>query len=330
MQVAATSGCRTETAYEWFQRSQRARVAHSAAPPKDPTAAAWTFSRPSSTTGGTGLAFVDAALRRDNVHNLPVVDVRGASGTGKTWTMVSLAARFAVATRPSQFVLRPRPNHDGYEDDADDDADGSQQQPLPQVIVLDSQYNLTLSKLTYAVRSMLLRRMSSSETMTTQDNEEEMQDHAVQFERDMQDCLRRIQIAHSADLAGWVPILEAMRHHLAQTASDHPTLILWDGFLSEPQAVHEAARMEVIRQLERLLLDCSVLLVTTTTTQENQYRGSSSGGSNRREWERFITHRIRLDRNQGGTNNNNNNHEYFATVHGAQIPFSISMAGILS
>lgn len=357
---------RTETAHEWFLRSQRARAAHHTAPPKDPSAAAWAFCRPPSSSssstshyqgGGTGISFVDAALRRDThslvqqhhqqQQSLPVVDLRGASDTGKTWTVLSLAARFAVATRPSQFASHQQQAWSNILGQGDD----SLFQPpplLPQVLVLDSQYNVTLPKLVYAVRSMLLRRMSSDSaggtTMTQlqqEHDEEELQDKEVQFQGDMEDCLRRIQIVHSSQgdsLSGFVPILEMMRHQLAQTAADHPTLILWDGFLSEPDSANEGARMEVIRQLERLLLDCSVLLITTTTTAAHDAQHARTS-SHRREWERFITQRIRLDRNstttsttggQSSSTISNNSHEYLATVHGAQIPFSISMAGILS
>ena len=330
-----------ETAYEWFQRSQRARIARSVAPPTNPTAAAWAFCRPSTATTssssasfGTGIAFVDAALQRRVFHpqhqqqqQLPVVDIRGSTDTGKTWTIISLAARFVVATRKSQFLVAtghpPQREDDGW--------------IPPQVIVFDSQCNVTLPKLVYAVRSLLLRRLSGSGAgpSTQEETAEQLHEKTVHFERDMEDCLSRIQVAQNSsqggDLTGWVPILETVRHQLAPTAADHPTLLLWDGFLSEPDAVsHEGARMEVIRQLERVLLDCSVLLITTTTTNTSVVSGAPDhGGRHRKEWERFITQRIRLDCTAAHSNHNSH-YEYLATVHGTQIPFSISMAGILS
>ena len=360
-----------ETAYEWWQRSQRARIAQSVAAPQDPSAAAWAFCRPSitnsssdaavaimnNTSSGTGIAFVDAALRSSAIQpqqpqsSLPVVDVRGATDTGKTWTVVSLAARFVVATRLSQFSFEKRRKQQQQQSSSMMLEDREVESMQPQVIIFDSHYSVTLPKLVYAVRSLLLLRLSGSGTATakTDENDDEWQDKAMHFEQDMKDCLSRIQIAHSpqGDLTGWVPILETTRVQLAPTAADHPTLILWDGFLSEPDATkNEGARMEVIRQMERLLLDCSVLLITTTTAISAQESGSrssttrshttSTNGHNRREWERFITQRIRLDRRCSHTatahNNStgNNNHEYLASVHGAQIPFSISMAGILS
>ena len=82
--------------------------------------------------------------------------------------------------------------------------------------------------------------------------------------------------------------------------------MLWDGFLCEPEARHEAMRMEVIRQIERLLLECSVLWITTASNERFRW-----------DWDRFVTHRIRLE-------------DGLATVCGSQIPYQVSMAGILS
>jgi hypothetical protein len=266
-----------------MQRSRRRRAA--AATPQDPASAAWAFVRPTSAAGGTGIAFLDAALRRrpsraDNA--LPVVEIRG--DVGKTWTLVSLAARFVVATRPSQFAER--------------DESSSWTTALPQVVVLDSKYDVTTSKLAYAVRSTLLRRLSNSSREV--------------FERDMEDCLGRIHVATADDIGGWVPLLEALRCSLTPLESDTPTLVLWDGFLSEPGQT-EASRMEVVRQLDRLVEECSVLVVTTGQTAQPS-------------WERFVTHRIRLERNLS----TDSGHEFLATVHGARIPFSISLSGVLS
>lgn len=317
----------TESAFDWWQRSKRHRNENGpVAAPKDPGTAAWAFGRPTAVRG-TGIAFVDAALRRQavatpaaaaatsipshlNCHSssLPVLDIRGDSFTGKTWTLVSLAARFVVATRPAQFP--------GLVQDEDI--------LLPQVIFLDSTYDVTVPKLSYAVRSMLLRKLSSTTPVEDDSSDcrlESTQDPSQVFESDMKDCLSRIHLATADDLAGWVPVLETIRQQLSQAASEHPTVLLWDGFLSEPQQ-SEAARMEVIRQLERLLTECTVLLITATGSS---YRRG-------REWDRFVTHRIRLDRNDTSTNASagNHQHEYVATVYGAQIPFSVSSAGILS
>jgi hypothetical protein len=266
---------RTETAYEWLQRSRRKRAL--AEVPHDPASAAWAFVR----SGGSNIAFLDAVLRRQASEQLPVIDVRG--DCCKTWTVVSLASRFAVATRSSQFQTP-------LAEDA---------VSMPHVIVLDSTHDVTTAKLAYAVRSNLLRQSGSS--------------NPGDFKKDTESCLARILVASADDISGWVGLLETLRCKLSPVSSEHPTLVLWDGFLSEPH--NEASRMEVIRQLARLVQECSVLLLTT------------SSGNRKHEWDKFVTHRIRLDRNHSASVDG---HEFLATVHGSRIPFSLSLAGILS
>jgi hypothetical protein len=270
---------RTETAYEWLQRSRRKRAL--AEVPHDPSSAAWAFVRASSSSGGSNISFLDAVLRRQTTDQLPVIDVRG--DCCKTWTVVSLASRFAVATRSSQFQTP-----------SVEDATS-----IPQVIVLDSTHDVTTSKLAYAVRSNLLRQSGSS--------------NPGDFQKDAEECLARIHVATVDNISGWVSLLEALRCKLSPMSSEHPTLVLWDGFLSEPH--NEASRMEVIRQLARLVQECSVLLLTT------------SSGNRKHEWDKFVTHRVRLDRNHSASVDG---HEFLATVHGSRIPFSLSLAGILS
>jgi hypothetical protein len=121
-----------------------------------------------------------------------VVDIRGGPGTGKTWTLITVAARFVVATRPSLFaktssttaamesgsVDTNNNNADDEEEengnnggnnlkqnngiDEDDDISNNSAPaaaataPLPQVIFLDTTMNVTPDKLYYAVRSTLL------------------------------------------------------------------------------------------------------------------------------------------------------------------------------
>ena len=275
----------TESAWDWFQRSQKAK----AAPPSDVAAAAWAFCR-----GGTGIAFVDVALKRS--QNLPVVDIRG--NKGKTITAMSLVARYVVATRSSQ-----------YSSDSGDD-----QITAPHAFLLDSCFDVFIPRLVHIVRSTLLRKITGT------CDEEDLQN-------DLEVFLRRIHIVTSSDgMAGWVPLVETLRHRL--NTLTFPTLVVWDGFLTEPDAGDEATRMEgtlymhvihskncltdyaypplccsVIRQVERILLSCTTLLVTTTRR--------------RREWERYVTQRIHLD-------------ESAATIAGTRVPFQLSSSGILT
>jgi len=372
---------RTETAYDWMQRSRRKRRMDRI--PTDPSSAAWAFARGgggrrrnrgNNEDGddgaarsrqqqqqhayyGTGISFVDVALqqrRRRSIrqsaaasaatgdrlqHQLPVVDIRPRDALpssysrgheqqcGKTWAVVTLAARFAVATRPSQFPDSGNKSAQAFGDCGNDPPPSPQAaSELPQVIILDSSYGVTKNKLVYAVRSALLRQQPWTGDGAN-NNPNDPDAVAVAFERDMTSCLGRIHLATAGDATEWIPILESVRCKL-RSVTDHPTLILWDGLLTEP-LLDEAQRNEIIRQVSRLLDECTVMFVATTTSGNYQNRYY--------EWDKFVTHRIRLDRetapadalllreNNGGTGT-----EYTATVYGSHFPFNVSLAGVLS
>jgi hypothetical protein len=192
-----------------------------------------------------------------------------------------LAARYAAETRPSRFRSK--------KDTAIEE--------LPQVVILDSNHDAIASRLLCAVRSVLLRHSP--------------EDHGLQQE--IASCMSRINYVFSEDKAGWVPILESLRSRLVSASSDHPTLLLWDGFLSD--VGEPAVGMEVIRQLTRLMRDCTVLLVTATLPTRRFPA-----------WDRHVTQRVTLEQvnpiPEGG-------HDCCATVHNSKIPYTISSGGIL-
>lgn len=316
----------TETAYDWMLRWRRNQSMSLI--PTDPSSAAWTFLRPhaeatvtvgdcNNSTRGTGINFIDSVLKRRicstiqksepiNTNTIPVISIYGEQG--KTWTLISLAARFLVATRPSKFPeYQRKKQHDAFRRSSTSNA--AHQNDVPNVIVLDSKHDITICKLIYVIRSTLLRDMSSSNV-----NEVELK---TTFEEDMEDCLSRIHIATiSEDPAGWIPILECIRVQLLPLSSVHPTLILWDGYLSEP-CWTESIKLNIVRQVEYLLRECTVFMVMT-----------SSSLFRKREWERFVTDRIRLDWKSSKIDTDLS--ELEAIVNGTIIPFSISSAGILS
>lgn len=272
----------SETALAWIQRTQRRRALLGV--PRDPAGAAWSFLRPTSRTGGTGLAFLDAALRRPSQSSAPpwpVVELRGTRG--KSSTLLTLAARFVVATRPSQFEATPH---------------GRPTPPLPMVILLDSTGDMTVGHLAHVVRSTLLRCGGEPTD-------------ANGWQDELEECLGRIQVGYVTQALEGVALLETLRARLATTQSEHPTLLLWDGYLDT--FYDETSRMEVVRQMARLLRDCSVPFVYAASTL-------------RRGWDKYVTHRIRLeaDPSEAGPTVG------VATVHGTRIPFSISSAGVLS
>ena len=252
------------------------------------------------------MAFVDEALRHRSPkqdqqdgrrQRFPVLDIRGDAGCGKTWTVITLAARFVAATVPSHFK-QPKDHNRSVV-------------VAPRVVVLDSMYDITATKLAYAVRSALLLKPDGP-------SDEE------QLQRDAECCCRRIHVATASRTTDWVAALESIRNELVQAAASlppdqqlPPTLLLWDGFLDEP--TNEAERTEVMRQLARILHDCPVMFVSTASPSARRY-----------EWEKHVTHRVRLRRDQQASSVASSQQRFVATVLGNRIPYSVSLAGILS
>lgn len=170
----------TETALEWFQRSQHKRAA--ADTPTDPSSGAWAFLR-----GASGITPVDAAWRTPSANScLPVITLEGS--VGKTWTLLSLAARFVVATRKTRFAADTASTEDKTS------CAPSIVQKGPFVILLDSKFDMTIPKLAYIVRSTLLREPGITDQT---------------LETEIEDCMSRIHLAMVDEVKdAWVPILE--------------------------------------------------------------------------------------------------------------------------
>lgn len=199
----------------------------------------------------------------------PVVVLEGPQDVGKTWMLLSLAARFVVETRASIF-------------DNDDEENRNPVKDRPKVLFFDSNYDFTISQLVYIVHQRLrivrqreekkiANNRNSGDIDVQKNYEMQQRDHPqcqhqpfdqiqleeeyerqekerLFIERDLEDCLSRIHIIHVDDgSTGWIPILEAMTHRLKQDytggsrnetdnssfPSSPPTLLLWDGFLSD-------------------------------------------------------------------------------------------------
>ncbi|CAJ1942332.1 unnamed protein product [Cylindrotheca closterium] len=347
----------TETALDWYRRSQRQRAA--AQIPTDPSSAASAFVR-----GASGFAPLDAAWRTPSsssslssfhpatqhvqhsanhgyVHNYPVVILEGS--IGKTWSLLSLAARFVVVTRASRFDKNDANedvNEDVNEDQVMEEAEtptsptstktsnnnskssSSSSSQQPQVILLDSNWDLTISKLAYMVRSTLLREPSFHAV-----TEETLEGH-------VEGCLRRIHLATVDEVQdAWVPILECLRCKLKDdtttTNQQHPTLLLWDGFYTNNNNNNNddddaSKQPEIRRQVLRLLHDCSITMVATG-------RGSSHHLDWLRDNHKRDLHRVQLEKQHpqkmGGSSNKE---DCYAIVNGTKMPFSISLGGVLS
>lgn len=280
------------------KRRRRRRRRYSSDNPETPAAAAWAFFRGTS----TGIPFVDASLRRHHQVEdaLPVLELRDATGdTGKTRAMVALAARFVVTTRSSLFASSTKDpkNASGAMKDTNAIADNEtttpqenegavvaressepplkqkqRNHPLPRVILLDSTMDVTSLHFVNAVSSQLIRHQ--------QQQTRQHSPSSASLEYDIASSVRRIHYAHVDDPREWVAVLESIRCQLlgqkkkqqeqAATMMDEnedettPTLLLWDGFLSEP-GITRGIQKEVARQLALLLKDCPVGLIYTTS-----------------------------------------------------------------
>ena len=322
-----------ETALQWFQRCQRALIQereHTTTSPQDPASAALSFLR-----GNSGIAYVDEAWKRisrqrllspagmsqtnshssqsssrhfhQQQHNSSVVVLEGS--VGKTWTLLSLAARYVVATRASRFANENSDDNNPFPMTMDEE-DVSQQ---PQVILLDSSFDITPRILRHVVRSTLLRQQSNIS--------EDMVDLELQF------CLQRIHVITVDTISDWVPVLELLQYSIRdQKSLPHPTLLLWDGLLSANSSRtttsnSTAANKEVDRQLVRLLHHCQekVAVVLTKTCSSHQKRSQYRSPS----WEcERQAQKVVLERRNGK--------DCVATIHNKRLPFSLSLAGILS
>ena len=185
---------KTETALDWFNRSQRRRIA--AEIPTDPSSAAWNFLR----NGSSGIAPIDAAWRIPSANtDLPVVVLEGS--VGKTWTLLSLAARFVVATRSSRFASSSSVTTTEEQSFLPLNNNHNNQ---PQVIFLDSTFDMTIPKLSYIVRSTLLRWGLNQGEITRQPGINDQN-----LDLDLESCLSRIHLSTVDEFNdAWVPILE--------------------------------------------------------------------------------------------------------------------------
>jgi hypothetical protein len=101
----------------------------------------------------------------------------------------------------------------------------------------------------------------------------------------------------STSLSSLDPILQQQQQQLPPKITTGATTV-------------SAIRMDVVRQLERLLLECPVFLVTTTSTTANSsgrrpYPSSSTAATTTKRrrrrtigrecWDRLVTHRIHLE-----------------------------------
>lgn len=232
-------GMISETALDWFHRSQRQsrsgnkkrrRRNGSAASSSswnnddddessdnsdvngatDPSMAAWRFLR----FGKSGIAPIDAAWKRSRdgtsaskkhgrgrpsppLFLPPVTVLEGPKDVGKTWMLLTLAARFVVATRASRFkdfdngdegkrngieamnkIQKEDPNSGRDNDGDNDEGDSSSSRnndDRPKVLLLDSTYDFSVSQLVNVVRLTLARERQRQRVQRSNQSERQPQ-----------------------------------------------------------------------------------------------------------------------------------------------------------
>ena len=211
--------CWIETALDWLQRSQNAMKIV----PTDAVTAAQAFVNGDASTG---IAFMDEALKTNQQKSKPaILELSGKAGT--SWTLISLAARFVVATRPSKFRQSPQPTD------------------LPKIVMIDSLHSICIQDLVSAVRGTLL-----------------LDGEIDAIDSDLEQCLTRIHLIFVSDTTPTVAALEALRCKFLTTNEDVPNLLLWDSFLTT--IPDKNGKQEIVRQLMRLWRETNVMVVTSS------------------------------------------------------------------
>lgn len=286
-----------ETAFAWWQRSRRQRKI---VQPKNPSAAARAFVQQPT----LGFLHVNNARRRQPSNTrsnkrrrwnpqLPLVELSGP--TAKTITLLTVAAQFVVKTRPSRFPNTTSNDSNNAHRNNDDKA-----LFLPHVFILDAHWEISASMIHKLIRAQLLcdyDNMATDNKATgtnTQGQEDEPTDDDVErLMTDCESCAQRVHVAQADEnnSAGWLPILESLKVHLAQASLSHPTLVLWDGLMGgstplQNSSVNTNSSTEIQRSLLRLLREYDVMLVYTTTKPLTRKKS---------EWDERVTNRVRFD-----------------------------------
>ena len=263
-----------ETAGEWLVRSRKRKARPTR--PTNPEEAAEAFFEPHQHgTDATGIPFLNEALLLIPPGGHRVVELEGSPGTGKTWTLLTLAAKFAAKTRKGRFSGRSEQLSDVDRPHKSPQRNEHQQKGhcQPRVVLVDGVNGVHLPNLVSAVRTALLRN--------------ERLDSGFELDVELKDCLERIHIIRPEGADGIVPMVESLRCQLPE-AEAFPTLCLWDGFAPSASTTfqshgdpNDVARGEVIRQVLRLLKQRNVVLVTTfvSSTYGGSHGSSSSNNS---------------------------------------------------
>jgi hypothetical protein len=350
-----------ETALDWWERCHASKRIV----PTDPQTAAQAFLRGDVPTG---IGFVDEALlvqnkfgtTKQSTHGrreAPILELlmattstmtpctrsTGSSGAA-TWTLISLAARFVVATRPSRFFPSPLLSEPSSSQGSPTAATTwttsstttSTKEQLPKVILLDPFHSIAMNDLVSAIRSTWLLQQPQLED-TSEANTQVV----------VEECLSRIHVLFPApDTLSTVAVLEALQCRFVSGGSigdensindrnriiEHNNLLLWDNFLSTIPDTN--GKQEVIRHLIRLWRATNLMVVVASSKSYSELDDS------------FVTCRIRLEQAAVASTSPDSEedddrqhlpqsqHSHKATLLNSRnqrvVPFTIGTAGILS
>ena len=264
----------TETFYDLWERRNETSLSNNHATDhvsnarydNPSNAAAREFFQPITTSGttGTGISFIDTALSMrddDSILQQPskpiIIDICGDTATGKTSTVVTLAARYLFATRqcrPNIIDAVQNMNDiivmiEQEKRSSDEIHDEKSLVLLPQVILFDVNRNVTnCARRVYDILQSMIREEYLEmkrdkenrciDVDTSNDDDDNINDTLLQNET--MGCLQRLHIARVDDFPQWVLLLETLRHEMSfqqkqQRCINQPftTLLLWDDFLDE-------------------------------------------------------------------------------------------------
>jgi len=282
-----------------------------------------------------------------------VIEIRGASGTGKTSLLLSLAANYIASTSFSCFDISCK------DEEESNHCFGSSLHSTspPPVVILDSEHDVHIPNVAVAVRHAVLRRWNETTLIrknmsSKQQQVPEEEDEWKLIDAEIQQSLGRIHIIQPRDYTtGFIPTLESLRFSLDQAAADttkediaRPPLMVLMNSLSTFDALDQmyeslptttssstsvindkkfkqsglSSQNEFYRQLSRLYYSHDVILVGTT----RQSSSSSSSASTptkkmmkkKNGWSDLVTHTLLLEKVIPGTREDMDGIDFVALV----------------
>lgn len=310
--LASGTPPRKESARSWLDRSRRFVAKALEELDGSPRSSAHAFlcrRCPAAGGGGTGVAFVDCmlALKNERINNV-IFEIAGRPETGKTLTLLALAASYLVQTGN-------RPNNISY--------GGDPNRLWPPVIILDTDYGIHMPYIVNALQSAILLQKSQTRDQCQVQSTMELE---ISFH------LGRIHLVPLPSKEDIPFLLELLRPMLlSHSVFDAPPMLIIDAINSfescdkiQPDGGIPSTH-EFMRQLDRLIQACQqdILIFASRIVSSNASAATSD------LWKRRVTHSVTLERRNYSTNN-----DFVAifptTTNQPSIPFRIESGRIVA